>query len=312
MQALTYKDFNHIFNVLCILATIALVGWCLYAYNLNEDTSQVDFKRYHTSDMDLYPSLTLCLSDPFDNDKLMGTGEGINSSSYSEFLYGRHWDERMNDINYDNVSIDIENFIITTGPIETTKHIHTWLIDDPDIENKPRFYVSRRHFDTKCFTIDIPFFVNDPISRFSIELNSSFFRNGIRPALNKFEVLMHYPNQSFKAACSKKRWVTMENYIPKYYEMKFLIENIDVLKRRNKPTRKCHEDWRHHDAEFLDNVMSTVGCKPPHWNTDINVPKCVKMQEHFDLGHIIRVKRFEEQEKFLEPCRSIEKNILHL
>lgn len=312
MQPLTFKHFNQIFDVVCILTTIGLVSWCLYAYNLNEDTSMVDFKMYHTSEVDLYPSLTLCLSDPFDNDKLKEIGEGINSSSYADFLNGRHWDERMIDIDYDNVSLDIENFIRRTGPIETTKYWYQWLPNDPDIENKPRFYVSRRYPNIKCFTIDVPFFLNDPITRFSIKLNSSFFRNGIRPQLDKFEVLMHYPHQSFMAACSKKRWATMENHIPEYYELKFLIENIDVLKLRNKPTRKCHEDWKQHDDKILDKVMSIVGCRPPHWKTGIKIPRCAQMQEHKDLYNWIRFDRFADREKFGRPCRSIEKIFLDI
>ena len=70
MHVLSYGDFAQIYHILCVLTTVGILVWCLYMYDLDEDTSQVDFKRYHETEDDLYPSLTLCLKDPFDDSKL--------------------------------------------------------------------------------------------------------------------------------------------------------------------------------------------------------------------------------------------------
>lgn len=46
--------------------------------------------------------------------KLHRIHEDINSSSYSMLLYRLHWDDINTNINYDNVSLDIDDFVIPT------------------------------------------------------------------------------------------------------------------------------------------------------------------------------------------------------
>ena len=39
--------FYRIFDVICLLVTLALVIRCIYNYQLDEDTSQVEYKTFH-------------------------------------------------------------------------------------------------------------------------------------------------------------------------------------------------------------------------------------------------------------------------
>ena len=87
---------HYAYAVACVVGTIGLGIDCFIKYNANEDVSQNNFQNFHQDGEDnVYPSVTLCLANPFLDDKLKAYGDGINISSYSDFLRGDIWDERM-------------------------------------------------------------------------------------------------------------------------------------------------------------------------------------------------------------------------
>ena len=55
-----------IFHVICMLFTISMTTYCFYQYALNEDTAKVDYKRFQSTDEDIYPSISFCFDRPFD------------------------------------------------------------------------------------------------------------------------------------------------------------------------------------------------------------------------------------------------------
>ena len=96
-------NWTGIFHFLCSISAFSLTCWCIYKYIKDEDVSLVNYKRYHSDRNSIYPSLTLCFNNPFINDKLKSVGKGVNITTYSKFLKGMYWDERMTQINYDNL-----------------------------------------------------------------------------------------------------------------------------------------------------------------------------------------------------------------
>ena len=105
------RTLLRLFYIHCLLAASGLICWCLYKYTKDEDVSLVNYKRYHSKENSIYPSLTLCFNNPFLNEKLQSIGEGINTTTYSKFLEGLHWDERLLNIDYDNVTIDLDKYL---------------------------------------------------------------------------------------------------------------------------------------------------------------------------------------------------------
>ena len=108
----TYKrTLMRLFHMNCFLAALGLTCWCWYKYMKDDDVSLVNYKRYHSEQNSIYPSRTLCFNNPFLNHKLQDIGEGINTTTYSKFLEGLHWDERLLHIDYDNVTIDLDKYL---------------------------------------------------------------------------------------------------------------------------------------------------------------------------------------------------------
>ena len=109
MPVLSWRCFDVSFKLLCLAATIGTVSWCIYLYLLDEDVTLVDFKNFHDSILDIYPTISICLTVPYNETKLQKYGNHIKGFSYSEFLGGRFWNDTMANIPYDDVALNPKN-----------------------------------------------------------------------------------------------------------------------------------------------------------------------------------------------------------
>ena len=103
---------KYIFRALCAFATVSLTVYCVYQYMLDEDVARIEFKEFNSGTNDIYPAVTMCFRSPLLEHELEKYGDGINVNTYSSFLIGDHWDDRMVHINYDDVSIKFEDYLL--------------------------------------------------------------------------------------------------------------------------------------------------------------------------------------------------------
>ena len=92
--------FKIIWTTLCTIATIATVAWQILNYAKDDDVTFVEFKRFHDNEMDIYPSITLCFTNAFNEKELEKYGNNVNSITYNLFLTGRIWNQGMVQIDY--------------------------------------------------------------------------------------------------------------------------------------------------------------------------------------------------------------------
>ena len=115
MVKINVASCHKFFHIICICATLAMTCWCFIKYCLDKDVSLVGFVTFNQDESNIYPALTICFWNPFLNEKLKSYGSGINVSTYSNFLQGKHWDNRMMDIDYDDVTVSIEDYLTEIG-----------------------------------------------------------------------------------------------------------------------------------------------------------------------------------------------------
>ena len=106
------KMFKYMFHALCGIATLGFTIFCIHQYALDEDVARIEFQEFNSNEDNIYPSVTVCFPNPLIEEKLKQYGNGINVSSYTNFLVGELWDERMASIDYDDVSVDIEKYLL--------------------------------------------------------------------------------------------------------------------------------------------------------------------------------------------------------
>ena len=109
MQIISFKTIDRLFFMICLFATIYLSIYSLIRYCKDEDTTVLKVTKFFSSNESIYPSLTFCIAPPFlDSQFDMFGDDAINPKSYKRFLEGEFWDERLADIDYDNVTVSRE------------------------------------------------------------------------------------------------------------------------------------------------------------------------------------------------------------
>ena len=108
------RCFKYVFHFLCGVATVGFTIYCVHQYIKDEDVARIEFAEFNAEEDNIYPTITLCFPSPLIEEKLAEYGEGITVETYSNFLTGQNnsWDDRMAKIDYDDVSINIEDFFL--------------------------------------------------------------------------------------------------------------------------------------------------------------------------------------------------------
>ena len=134
-----YTGITILFHIICLLATISMVAYGTLKFVADKSVAIVDKKAFHDTKQDIYPTFSLCLHIDtklfrwYDNlekslydEDILKMNYGIDSKDkikdYVNFLMG-HDDlsnetigiEKMNRVNYDNVTLDLRKYVINIG-----------------------------------------------------------------------------------------------------------------------------------------------------------------------------------------------------
>ena len=300
------------YRLLCIIAAIGMFLYGVSKYAQNRDVSMVDFMEITGEDGNVYPAVSICLATPYLERQL----DNGKNADYWRFLSGQYWEDSLLDISYENITQAIQNFFLGASAWNFWSYKEGWvqyiylnrkLENRTDIQNytikgfkwfTPKFYTSFRHLHEKCMTIEIPNSLNHKISTFELFFNDSIFRGIGRPRQNDFGIKIHYPNQLLTSTFSNYIWEKHDGQ--EDYTMKFVLQNLIVLNRRNKRNSPCIEDWKNHDQIIRRKIMEEAVCQPPHWDRITDLPRCSSQKQ---------MKHFHEMNisARLPPCRQIKK-----
>ena len=104
------QSIIRIFRILCLLTALSLCTYWIYKFHLNEETSVVNYKRFSPeSGVDIVPTMSLCFDNPFLKNRL--AEYGTDQDAYLSFLEGKSFDEKMLEIDYNYVTLNITNYI---------------------------------------------------------------------------------------------------------------------------------------------------------------------------------------------------------
>ena len=53
--------------------------------------------------------------------------------------------------------------------------------------------------------------------------------------------------------------------------MLFTVKHTELLKLRNKFASPCNPDWKNDDENIMQEIITRVGCRPPHWKIHSNL-----------------------------------------
>ena len=165
---------------------------------------------------------------------------------------------------------------------------------------KPLFYPSQSDIKKRCWTFEIPYSQDSHIETFGVMLNKSIFEDSQRPAYKDFEIRLSYPSQQLTASTVKSNWGISQT-ANKDYTMKFEIQNMVVLQRRNKVNDECGQKWKENDRQIIEDIITKNECVLPHWSINKTYPICTGIQ----IQNTSRI--LSNLKGITAPCQSIEK-----
>ena len=294
---------HNAFRLVCILTTIALVIWCCIEFNENEDVCEVSFKKFHEDKDSIYPELAFLLPNRFNDTALKGYDEGLNEVNYRKFLAGGDdWDTKMLDVDFEKVSMRLEDYIIKACYYET---LHDKMYGDCKNNGVIKQW---NNFGNALATLHFP---SDIILwGATIKLKTSIFYNGLRPDNGGFNVFFAYRNQIYRSLSSALyKWPVRNNESAKNYIMRFTLKSMEVFRRRQKKNKACYNAGDY-DAKIREIIVENIGCRPIMWDTNRNEPLCTTPQSYHELvaEHFDQYTRIQRKNKtYIDPCLSIQK-----
>ena len=303
MQVKDWRSLHNFFKFSCILTTLALVIWCCYEFNKNEDVCEVLFKTFHEDQESIYPEITFGVINKFNETALKAYNEGFNKQNYIDFLQGgAQWDEKMLDIDFKKVSMKIKDYEIETCFLATAVAYRDGICNNS--------LISIERLDTlewAMFTLHLP--SNMPMFSATIKLKSSIFYGGIRPATDQFVTMFGYPNHIHRSISSAfYTWPLRTNASTKHYKMKFFLKSLEVLRRRQKMGRQCY-DMENYDVRIMQTIQEDVGCTPTWWLTNRSEQMCKTRESYQKINaeSADQIYRLTKDKNYLDPCLDIEK-----
>ena len=237
--------FKVVFHLICLCIVIALMAHCIFDYLKDEDFTTVQYNKFGNDAKDIYPSFTYCFIWPilygniwnkFGNED---TDVARTRDDYINYLLGEEIEDgKFADADYDQLSKKLEKFLTTIEAGLVSGGVVQWTFKDGKLQlNKafrifkddnfgkvkrnfsseemkgipiPKFYISHRGIQEKCYTFDIPLFRNEQINQFRLYIKPEILPgfNGklnktIKPIVHQaekhFSVAFHYPHQKLKS-----------------------------------------------------------------------------------------------------------------
>ena len=277
MENLTRFNFQNIFHLICILATVGITSWCCYKYGQNKDSSVIDLIPFNKDQESPYPSISLCLFDPCLDEKLALTNLTCNDYYNMHLNDGKIY-ETLLQLDYDDFTINLNNHLLKTeAELDNGKSFRYYAIEHgitSDTLQAP--YRSFSEPSIKCYTFVTPYLPEKRVKNYLIYLNKTFL-----PYLNQTGIAVSYQNQINLRNLQVKM---IENYLNlDESEPRGGIEvhicRISRIKRRNRPDSPCNEEWGSFDKTMLETISEKLGCRHPHLNVSLHLPLCISKSE---------------------------------
>lgn len=248
-----------------------MISYWFYKYVVEDrDIGVVDYLSLEdTKDVD-FPLPTLCIKTPFLTETLNKTIFGMTRTDYLKYLRGEIWNNTYELINYENVTINLNDYF--THATEKRTNDFSWRNSTLLFNHKVVFNGFYLTSFLKCFSIESNIRNHRDIKKLQLYYSiQGLVDSSIGPNVPIFYKI-NYPGQ----------YLLGDN--PYYYSMKegnyrfVRVKKIEILKRRDTNNKKCSENYLRYDQMILKQHLSTTGCHPPYLETGTETPKCDSMK----------------------------------
>ena len=302
MNSIGRETFRSVFKALCVVSVSFMIAYWAYKFKIEDrDIGVVDFVMLDENRDAKLPLVSQCFKNPFLNNKIRRNISEINASKYLQYLKGEIFDEKFHQIDYENVSMKLEDYFLY-GQVK--------LLNETNFRNYSSKFVHKEifngidHYDgffTKCFvgelhdTVDIRH-----VKAIKLYYNMSQMRTDLaaQTAIS-FTFNLHYPGKYLdEVKVAKNGWIA-----PKQNGFHVIIYDMELLRRRNSHNRKCLDDRGRYDEMVLERHVEKAGCRAPYQRPHKEYPICKsqKMIRNAIYKYMVASKIYPK------PCERISK-----
>ena len=287
------------FKVICLLSTSILIVRGINRYLEDNDVTKIDTPAYTNNQIDILPAISLCFHQRFEDAIFQKLGFNVTGKNYGKFLVGEYFDKGMLSIDYESVTTNLSDYMIFYEvSYKNGTKASNFVQERPNIAWKVYStfsWVNGGKF-VKCFTFEI---TDITVSQVSWHLGRDIFPNGVRPRVDEFCTLFHYPDQILDSINTIRSQWGKKSKDQNYY-MLFSLLGMNVFHRRYKPRlHNCIEDWKNYDSIMQEKHINTIGCKAPYQKTIQDWPICNSQEK-------MKETLFPIQTGLTSPCRTVE------
>ena len=217
------------------------------------------------------PDLSICLNDPFIDEKLKSFN--ITVETYLYHLEGKGFDENLAKINYHDVTIDFKTFynesyvIYTNGSTKRVKEI--------DIHSS--FNGFWHGFLLKCVQFKPKISERNNMKYLSLAFNMDFLQYWTKDMYSNV-IAKPYHSHQFLLQDTLK-FLNVERNETHGFSVGFLITKVEILRKRNKGKYHCLANSTDWDKSVFHDQVQKISCLAPYHRPYRNFSTCNTKKE---------------------------------
>ena len=283
------EPINIAYKIGCYICAISIAILLFDQYYENEDASVVVNKRFEGTNTDSFPAITLCLrsdgSDGLYNDQYILSKTGLTGNQYRDIMKGNIKipnSTALHELNFEMATIQLQNYLTKFKIKDTNDNtLFKWEEEDSSDGSKVHQELNKilplRNYqdpDIICYSYhtDHGDHTNhadhtNPNNRLeSISFYFSIYKlQSIEDG--KLYIYVHKKNQLVRSMryIYKIKYFEVINYNNFNNQLVFDLNQISIMRSRKDANEPCNEDLQNDDAEWMQHVVTLIGCFPPYW-----------------------------------------------
>ena len=292
------RILRYSFNLACFSATLGMICFWFYNFLKDEDLSQVNFKPFeHVFNEGEHPMISLCFLDPVIESKLKEYDQSLTKKIYLGSLMGIIPYNDTNKIDFEAVSINLSDFY-RGDAIDFSNGTFVERSNPEFLSRLPwvtwiGFY---KEFLAKCFGLGLN---QKNVSSATYRFNSSIFVNAIRK--EKLWIIPHLPRKILKSV-NNPQVVRITEIKEIEYALVVWLDQIEILRRRNKRSDPCISDNLNYDETAIAKFAEKIGCEAPYRRSIRNLTSCETSKQMKEASNALK----ELWNNFQNPCTNAE------
>ena len=260
---------------MCVIILLFMTSYWVWKFAIEDrDVGVVDYIPFDRSFGIELPAVTFCFPNPFLRDQMESHTPEINSSRYLQYLKGDVIDEKLTDVDYENVTMNLQEYL-RLGTVQlrnetigrnATFHHKVNFNGYMGMNDKKKLY--------KCFEVSMVGKQLNGIRHIWLGYDINRLSNDMGLDILVTKVKANHPGQL--SLISGFYIMPLLPSISNTHGYIYNIQDLEILQGRNSVKRRCtpYSSTNSFDDMLREQHVKGKDCSAPYLQPITGVPKC--------------------------------------